>query len=337
MTGNNLNSIPIAILIGAIAPVAQAEVKEVTFAHQHGLTYLSFMVMNEQDLVEKNCKEAGLDVAARYIAMGGAAPINDAIVSERAQVGAVGPPSLVQLWSKTKGSLGVKTIGSMSSMPMFLNTNRVDLKSISEFKETDKIALPSVKVSVQAVTLQMAVAQLYGKDQYAKLDKSTISMPHPDALIALTSGGASGITAHWTGPPFQYQELKKPGISKVISSYDVLGGKSTFVLAVATEKFRRDNPKTFNAVVKALSTAQEWIGTHKEEAADLYLKYTKSKEKREDILAMLNDPEIEFTIVPANIHKYATFMHEVDPKNIKNAPTDWKELCFDFLHDKNGS
>ena len=109
------------------------------------------------------------------------------------------------------------------------------------------------------------------------------------------------------------------------------------MLAVSSEKFRRDNPKTFAAVVKALSTAQEWIGTHKEDAADVYLKYTKSKEKREDILAMLNDPEIEFTVVPANILKYATFMHEVDPKNIKNTPKDWKELCFDFLHDKNGS
>ena len=74
-----------AIVVGGAS--CAAEVKEVTFAHQHGLTYLAFMVMNEQDLVENNCKAVGLEVSARYIAMGGAAPINDAIVSERAQFG----------------------------------------------------------------------------------------------------------------------------------------------------------------------------------------------------------------------------------------------------------
>ena len=322
-----------------LAPSTRAEeARQITFANQHGLTYLPFMVMQDRKLVEKAVVAAGLpEPRVSYITMGGVAPINDAIVAERAQFGAVGVPSLVQLWSKTKDSLGVKTIGAMTSAPMFLNSNNPAARTLADFSDKDKIALPSVKISVQAVTLEMAAAQAFGKDSYARLDKLTVSMPHPDGMTALVSGSA-GITAHFGGPPFQYQELDgHPQIHRVLSSYDVLGGKSTFVCVVSTETFRKSSPKSFEAVVKALAEAQQWIVNNKDAAADLYLRTTKSTEDRKDILAQLNDPDIEFTIVPRNILKYAAFMHEVDPKNIKHKAATWQELCFEHLHDKAGS
>lgn len=321
-----------------VSPARADEPSQVTFANQHGLTYLPFMVMQDRRLVEKAVAAAGLpEPKVSYITMGGVAPINDAIVAERAQFGAVGVPSLVQLWSKTRGGLGVKTIGAMTSAPMFLNSNNPGVKTLADFSDKDKIALPSVKISVQAVTLEMAAAQAFGKENFARLDKFTVSMPHPDGMTALVSGSA-GITGHFTGPPFQYQELDgHPQIHRILSSYDVLGGKSTFVCAVGTEAFRKASPKTFGAVVKALAEAQEWIVNNKKAAADLYLRTTKSTEDRKDILAQLADPDIEFTVVPRNIFKYAQFMREVDPKNIKNAATSWKDLCFEHLHDKAGS
>ena len=58
------------------------------------------------------------------------------------------------------------------------------------------------------------------------LDALTVSLSHPDAQVALLSG-ASEITAHFSSPPFQYQQLEKPGIRTVLSSYDVLGGPAT--------------------------------------------------------------------------------------------------------------
>jgi NitT/TauT family transport system substrate-binding protein len=336
-----LGSAAALVVLGATggAGAERLEETKVVFAYQHGLTYLPFMVMKEKKLVEKRLTEAHIkEMSADYIVMGGPAPINDALVAERAQFGAVGVPSLVQLWSKTKGSLDVKTIGAMTSAPMFLNTNNPAVKTLKDFTDKDKIALPSVKVSVQAVALQMACAKEFGKEEYAKLDKLTVSMPHPDGQTALLAG-SSGITAHLTGPPFQYQELAKGEgkVRRVMSSYDVQGDKTTFVVAVSTETFRKANPKAFEAVVAAFNESIEWINANKEAAADIYLSASKSKEEKADILKMLNDPDIVFTTVPHNVAKIAEFMHEVDPKNIKNVPASWKDLCFPHLHDKAGS
>lgn len=339
-----------AVLVGAVAvlPVlgavnggvsSRAETDKVVLAHQHGLTYLPFMVMRERKLVEKHAAAAGLkDLAAEYVTMGGPAPINDALVAERAQFGAVGVPSLVQLWSKTKGSLDVKSIGAMTSMPMFLNTNNPAVKTLKDLTDKDKIALPSVKVSVQAVALQMACAKEFGKENYGRLDRLSVSMPHPDGQTALLSG-SSGITAHMTAPPFQYQELAKGEgkVRRVLSSYEVQGDKTTFVLAVSTDSFRKANPKAFDATVAAFNESIEWINANKEAAADVYLKLSKSKEERAEILKQLNDPDIVFTTVPHNTAKIAEFMHEVDPKNIKTKPASWKDLYFPHLHDKAGS
>ena len=52
-------------------------------------------------------------------------------------------------------------------------------------------------------------------------------MPTPDATAALLSGAAE-INNHFSEPPFQYQELKKAGVRRILKSYDVLGGKTTF-------------------------------------------------------------------------------------------------------------
>src|SRR5205085_1694119 len=82
--------------------------------------------------------------------------------------------------------------------------------------EKDKIALPAVKVSIQAVTLQMAAEKVFGEGQQNRLDSLTVSMSHPDAQVALLSG-ASEVTAHFSSPPFQYQQLKKPGIHTVLN------------------------------------------------------------------------------------------------------------------------
>ena len=325
-----------AMTIGGVARAAD-EVTKVTFVSQYGLTYLPFMVMNDQKLVEKQAKAAGIrELTAQYNTMSGPAPINDSILAGSAQFGAVGVPSLVTLWDKTKGSRGVKMIGSMSSAPMFLNTTNAAVKNVKDFGEKDRIALPSIRVSVQAVTLQMAVAQAFGQEKYGQLDKQTVAMSHPDGTQALLTG-SSNIIAHFTAPPFQYQQLKsdKAKVSRVLSSYDVLGGKSTFVVAISTEQFAKANPKVFDAVCKALAEAQEWINANKKEAAEIYLKANKSKDTLEDILAQMNDPDIEYTITPKNIFKYADFMNKVG--TTKNKAESWKDLCFPNLHDLKGS
>ena len=195
-------------------------------------------------------------------------------------------------------------------MPLYLNTRNPNVKSIKDFTEKDRIALPAVKVSIQAVTLQMAAEKAFGEGQQGKLDALTVSMSHPDAQVALLSG-ASEITAHFSSPPFQYQQLKRPGIRTVLSSYDVLGGPATFNVVWTTSKFRSENPKLYDAVVKALDEATAMINSDKKAAAEAYLRISKDKDTVADILAMLNDPAIVYTTTPQNVMKYVDFMAKV--------------------------
>jgi NitT/TauT family transport system substrate-binding protein len=218
-------------------------------------------------------------------------------------------------------------------MPLFLVTRNPNVKTLKDFTDKDKIALPAVKVSIQAVTLQMAAEKAFGEGQQNKLDHLTVSMAHPDAETALLSG-QSEVTAHLGSPPFQYQELEK-GMHKVFSSYDVLGGPATFNVVWTTKKFHDENPKLYGAFMAALDEATAAINRDKRAAAEAYLRISKDKDSLDDIVKMLNDPAIVYTTTPNNVMKYVNFMYKVG--SIKVKPDSWKEMFFPNAHGLSGS
>jgi NitT/TauT family transport system substrate-binding protein len=312
----------------------RAEMAEIKVAQQYGIGYLPLMVMEEQKLIEKHAKAAGIDVTVAWAKLAGGGAMNDALLSNSLQFGSGGVGPLVTLWARTRGNLDVKAVAALNSMPLYLNTRNASVKTIKDFTERDRIALPSVKVSIQAVTLQMAAEKAFGEGQQNKLDALTVSLSHPDAETALLSG-KSEITAHFTSPPFQYQELRDPAIHTVLNSYEVLGGPATFNLVWTTSKFRSENPKLYDAFVKALDEAVSMINRDKRWAAEIYLKVSKDKSSVEDILAMLNDPAIVITTVPQSVMKYVDFMLKTGA--IKTRPGSWREMFFPNAHGLPGS
>jgi NitT/TauT family transport system substrate-binding protein len=313
---------------------ARGELAEIKVAQQYGIGYLPLMIMEEQKLIEKHAKAAGLDVKVGWAKFAGGNVMNDALLSNSLQFASGGVGPLITIWSRTRGNLDVKAVAAINSMPLLLNTRNPNVKSIRDFTEKDRIALPAVKVSVQAVTLQMAAEKAFGEGQHTKLDSLTVSMSHPDAQTALLSG-QSEITAHFGSPPFQYQQLQKPGIHTVLSSNDVLGGSTTFNLIWTTTKFRSENPKLYDAFVKALDEATALINTDRKGAAEAYLRMSKDKDTVADILAMLNDPAIVFTTTPQNVMAYANFMLKIGMIKVK--PDSWKDLFFPNIHGAAGS
>jgi sulfonate transport system substrate-binding protein len=189
-------------------------------------------------------------------------------------------------------------------------------------------------VSIQAVTLQMAAEQAFGPGQQNKLDRLTVSMSHPDAQIALLSG-SSEITGHFTSPPFQFNELKKPGIHRVLSSFDVLGGPATFNVLWTSTKFHDENPKVYAAFVTALDEAEAMINKDHKAAAETYLRMTKDKSSVDDIVKMLDDPTMVFTTTPNNTMKYVDFMYKIG--SIKVKPDSWKDMFFPNAQGLSGS
>ena len=74
-----------------------------------------------------------------------------------------GTPGLLILWARTKGTpQEVRGISAMSSQPFLMNTRNPAIKTVADLKETDRIAVPAVKVSIQAIMLQMAAAKAFG-------------------------------------------------------------------------------------------------------------------------------------------------------------------------------
>ena len=317
-----------------LAAPASAEMSEIHVSRQYGISYLPLMIMEDQKLIEKHAKAAGVEVKVDWSKFASGAVMNDALLSGNLQFASGGVAPFTTLWAKTRGNLDVKGVAAINSMPLYLVTNNPNVKTIKDFTEKDKIALPAVKVSIQAVTLQMAAEKVFGSGQQNKLDHLTVSMSHPDAETALLSG-RSEITAHLGSPPFQYQELEQKGMHRVLNSYDVLGGPATFNVVWTTKKFHDDNPGIYAAFVAALDDATAQINRDKKKAAETYLRVSKDKDSLEDILKMLNDPEIKYTTTPNNTMKYVDFMAKVG--SIKVKPDSWKDMYFPNAQKLSGS
>jgi NitT/TauT family transport system substrate-binding protein len=312
---------------------ALAEVSQVNVAQQYGVSFLPLMVMERDKLVEKNARSAGAgELKVSWVKVAGPSVINDGLISGSVHFAATGAPSMIMLWDKTNGA--VKGVSSMTTYPLYLISRNPDVKSVKDFSEKDKIAVPSIKVSTQAILLQMAAAKAFGADQYTRLDTLTIGLSHPDAMLAITNN-TSGVNAHFTSSPFYEQELKVPGVRKVLTSYEILGGRATAVLITASGRFRDANPKTYRAFFDALAEAKETINKDKRAAAKIYLEQAQDKKNTvEDIVAMIDNPDYEYTLKPEKVQKTAEFMHQIG--TIKKRPASWKDLFFPEVHAMGG-
>src|SRR5690606_2041388 len=288
----------VGLLSGLVlaTPLAQAE-GTLRIAQQFGIAYLLLDVARDQKLVEKHGKEAGLDIEVEWRQISGAAAMNEALLAGALDVVTAGTPPMLNLWDRTHGRQNVKGIAALGSIPSYLLTNKDEIKSLDDFTEKDRIAVPAAVVGFQPRTLQIAAAERYGNDQFQRFDPISISLPHPDATAALLSGG-SEISAHFSSAPFQYQALENPKVRKLLSSYDVLGGPGTMNVLYTTEKFHDSNPKTYRAFYQALEEAEAFVKANPAEAIDIYIRQQKSRLDPELIRKIVKDPEVDFTITP---------------------------------------
>lgn len=326
----------LGLLVLTTSIVQAQEVKEMYVAKQYGISYLPLMLMEHHKLLEKHAKEAGLgEISVQWATFAGGNVMNDALLSGTLHFASGGIGPLITLWARTRGNpLDVRGVVAMNVMPLYLNCRNPNVKTIKDLTAQDKIALPVAKISIQAVTLQMAAETVFGEGQHGKFDALTVSMSHPDAMASLLSGQGE-ITCHFTSPPFQYQELAKEGVHTVLNSFEVLGGPATFNNVWTTNTFREANPKSYHAFVQAFDEATTMIHRDKKAVAELYLTMTQGKDSVNSILAMLNDPQIVFSTTPTNVMQYANFMHKTGTVKVK--PSAWHELYFPNVHALPGS
>lgn len=323
-----------AALSLALPSLAQAEGK-IRVAEQFGVVYLLLNVAQDQKLIEKHGKKLGVDVDVDWVKLSGGSVVNDALLSGSIDVAGAGVGPLLTIWDRTKGRQNVRGVASLGSFPYYLVSTNPAVKTIADFTAKDRIALPAVTVSVQARILQMAAAKQWGNAQFKKLDPITQTVPHPDAAAALIAGKTE-LNAHFGGPPFQEQELAgNPAAHVVLDSYQVLGGPSSATVLYATEKYVKENPKTYRAFLDALAEAAQYIAANPEGAADAYLRVNKGNIDRALLLKVIKDPKTQFRVAPQNTLGLAQFLHQVGA--IKNKPASWKDYFFEHPVIANGS
>lgn len=301
-----------------------------------GVGFLPLLVMRSEGLIEKHAAAAGIkDLQVRWIDIGGPAVMNDALISGSVDFIAAGPPGFLTLWDRTRGSVGVKGVAAMATLPMYLNTNAEHLSSLEDLRESDKIAVTAIKVSIPAIVMQMYAAENYGPSEATRFDRYTVTMTHPDGVVAMLSG-ASEINAHFTSPPFHHRERQNPAIRTIMSTDDVMGGATTFTMLSTTTRFHTEKPAVYAAVLAALEEANALIRADHATAARVLLEADGGGGfSAAELVEVLDDPDIAFTTTPQNIMRYARFMESIG--SIGSAPASWREFFFPEIHAAPGS
>ena len=316
-----------ATLALALPSPARAEASEVRISYGYGILYLPLMVMDREQLLEKHARAAGLgDVKVSWKTFDGGNVINDAMLSGALDIAGIGVPGFLTLWAKAKDNpaLEVRGLTGMSASSMYLMTRNPNVKSLRDFTDRDRIAVPGIKTSLPAVVLHMAAAREFGDANYARLDPITVPLPHPDAVAIMLSGNTE-INSHMASPPFSYMEADAPGIHRVFNSVDIVGN-IMIDMTFASRRFVDANPKLAAAFVAAMEEACALIARDRAKAAGIYVAVAKVKPSLAETLRILNDPNSRFSAVPDSTMKYAEFMFRVG--TIKAKPADWKDLFF---------
>lgn len=324
-------------IFGATTITANAEVTKVVLARQETLAFLPAIVMEHQKLVEKHLKAAGLkEVSVQWATFAGGNTAIDAMLSGSLQFAFTGVTPFLTLWGKTVGtSQAIKGVAGLSAQPEYINTRDPGIKTINDFTNKNRIAVPAVKVSTQAVFLQMASAQAFGEAHYAKLDPLTVSLSQSDATTAVLSGKSTVDTA-FVSQPFTFILQKDPHVRTILNSFDILGGPATLTMIWASVKFHDNNPKVYAAFLGAYEEALDIVNKHKRRAAEIYLESTKDKLPLKDVVSILQDPLVTYSMTPQNVMKSYEFLHRIG--RIKTQPpASWKDLWFSNVHGLAGS
>ena len=304
---------------------AGAELSEVRIVAQNGSNYLPLYVMQGHKLVEKHLAAKGLgSTGVVWSKLAGPSAIIDSFLAGAVHFSGQGVPSTALIWDRTRNGIGAKAVSAMVASNIWLMTRKPELKSLRDLTEQDRIALPSIKTSAQALFLWTAAEKQFGPGQWGKLDHLTVSLPHPDAMAAVLNPNGE-ITVHAATSPYADLE-RKAGLRAITDLYAVEGGAVTGLNFVSTEQFRKANPITYDAVVAAFDEAVEWINSDKRRAAQFYLEMSKDKMSLDDLTQILMAPDYIFGKAPHGIGAAMNMMYRTG--TLKTKPQSWKEMYF---------
>lgn len=317
----------------ACGTAARAEVSEVRITRQPSIVYLPLVVMEELKLLEKHTAAAGLGpVKASWTTFTSGGASTDALLAGNVDLVTSGASNMLLLWDKTRGE--VKGVAGASAIPMVLVTRNPNVKTIADFTEKDRIAVPTLKVSMQATVLHLAAEKAFGVEGRDKLDPMTVQLGHPDATAAILNPSHE-VNSHFSLPPYVNMALADPRIHEVLDSAEVVGGPLSNGVVFGTKKFHDANPKVIAAFLAGLEEAIALIKSDPKKAAELYLANTKDRFTADEMARMITAPGVVYSTTPYNTEKVADLF--VRSGIIKTKPKSWRDYFFPELHSAPGT
>lgn len=333
-TGTPLLFAAAMLALGLGFPAARAETT-LSITRQPGIIYLPTQILEKQKLVEKHAARLGIaDLKVNWITFSGGGAATDALLSGGVDVLNTGAGNLLLLWDRTKG--GVKGIIATAALPVALITREARIQSLKDFNATDKIAVPTVKVSTQAILLQMAAAKAFGDDQWARLDPNTVQLGHPDAVVALMNPQHE-VTSHFAAPPFSFYELKNvKGAHALLQSKDIIPEGLTQAQFFTTTKYAEANPKVIEALKAATIEALAFLHAKPEEAVEIFREISNDKTPVPELLELLKQPGMmDYNAGPQGTMAVARHLFSIG--TLKSKPESWKDYYLPTSHDLKGS
>lgn len=284
-------------VILVVTACGQKENKEIVIAEQYGLAYAPIVIMREKGFLEEEAQ--GYQI--RWEKLGNTAAIREAMLTDDLDVGFMGiPPFLIGV----DQSMEWKIISGLCVSPLGLMTNDPQVSSLEDLVDAGQIALPQPG-SIQHILLAMASEDVL-KDAKV-LDHQLISMKHPEGYQAMQV--ASEVKAHFTSPPYLFQEMDDEDMTQLLSGEAAFGGDFSFVVGVCRAPFKEDQV-AYEAFEKALEEAIAFIYDHREESIELLATaYELPESTIEDYIYTRG---IRYTSEVLGVQKFADFMADVD-------------------------
>jgi sulfonate transport system substrate-binding protein len=308
-------------LMLALAPPALAE-EPVRIGVGYGLAFLPTYICEDLKLVEKHGKEGQLDLRVSYQHFPGAGPMHEALAAGAIDMAPFGVAPLLAAWERAKGtSRQIFATAGLTTMPLALLTNRPDVRSLSDFRSADRIAVPSPSAP-QLYMLQMQSEKVFG--QYDKLRRQIVVLSHAEALDDLV-GAKNSVAGYFSSAPYAEIALTDSRVHKILSASDVLDGKASFLVLGASKGYIATHPKVPEAIGKAIDEAARIIHDDPRRAAEIYLVHEPSRTLDAAALAaVLSGLKDEFGSAVRGVGAFADFMGRHG--ELKSPPASWKEI-----------
>lgn len=244
---------------------------EIAIGVGHGIGFLPLFVAQDLGLLDKHAKASGLNGKLTLRRFSTAAPMRQALARGEIAAGAYGLPAFLLARDATRQTpKELQVVTGITTLPLVLVTARPGVKSLSDLKPADKIAVPML-TAPQVAYLRMRTSPWFGRD---RLREQLVAMPHQDAVGALAAGG--DIAAYFASPPFTQLALKEPRVRAITSSEEIMGGKTSFLVMASPKSVLATHPKLPDVLSKAIAEASGVIRKDPRRAAIVWLKWEPS-------------------------------------------------------------